>query len=90
LPGVADVGEPVAAALAAVAGRRWLPGGAGGARCKRRRLSWMKLAAFWSLGRPLRLGDQCWTLGGSPMSSGVRFGAEYTLAGADLLLPGFG
>ena len=85
--GVADVGEPVAAGAGC-----WWPGGAGfkgagGARCKLTRAQLDELAAVLEAG-PAAQGweDQCWTLARVTDVIWRRFGVEYTLAGADLLL----
>jgi transposase len=61
--------------------------GAGGARCKLAPAQLDELAAVVEAG-PAAQGweDQCWTLARATDVIGRRFGAEYTLAGADLLL----
>jgi putative transposase len=61
--------------------------GAGGARCKLTPAQLEELAAVLEA-RPAAQGweDQCWTLARVTDVIGRRFRAEYTLAGADLLL----
>jgi len=61
--------------------------GAGGARCKLAPAQREELAVVLEAG-PAAQGweDQCWTLARVTEVIGRRFGAEYTLAGADLLL----
>jgi transposase len=61
--------------------------GAGGARCKLTRAQLDELAAVLEAG-PAAQGweDQCWTLARVTDVIWRRFGVEYTLAGADLLL----
>ncbi len=61
--------------------------GAGGARCKLTGAQLGELAAVLEAG-PAAQGweDQCWTLARVNDVIGRRFGVEYTLAGADLLL----
>jgi transposase len=61
--------------------------GAGGARCKLTPAQLYELAAVLEAG-PAGQGweDQCWTLARITDVIWRRFGAEYTLAGADLLL----
>jgi transposase len=61
--------------------------GAGGARCKLTGAQLDELAAVLAAG-PAAQGweDQCWTLARVTDVIWRRFGAEYTLAGADLLL----
>src|SRR5438105_15358599 len=61
--------------------------GAGGARCKLTPAQLDELAAVLEAG-PAAQGweDQCWTLARVTDVIWRRFGAEYTLAGADLLL----
>ncbi len=61
--------------------------GAGGARCKLTPAQLGELEAVLEAG-PAAQGweDQCWTLARVTDVIGRRFGAEYTLAGADLLL----
>jgi len=61
--------------------------GAGGARCKLTPAQLDELAAVLEAG-PAGQGweDQCWTLARITEVIWRRFGAEYTLAGADLLL----
>src|SRR5215470_1393767 len=61
--------------------------GAGGARCQLTPAQLGELAAVLEAG-PAAQGweDQCWTLARVTEVIGRRFGAEYTLAGADLLL----
>src|SRR5438132_5769448 len=61
--------------------------GAGGARCKLTRAQLRELEAVLEAG-PAAQGweDQCWTLARVTEVIWRRFAAEYTLAGADLLL----
>jgi len=62
--------------------------GAGGARCKLTPAQLRELEAVLEEG-PAAWGrdeDQCWTLARVTDVIGRRFGAQYTLAGADLLL----
>ena len=61
--------------------------GAGGAKCKLTRAQLRELQEVLEAG-PAAQGweDQCWTLARITEVIGRRFGAEYTLAGADLLL----
>jgi transposase len=61
--------------------------GAGGARCKLTPLQVRELEAVLEAG-PAAWGwkDQCWTLGRIAEMVWQRFGADYTLAGLDLLL----
>jgi len=61
--------------------------GAGGARCKLTRGQLAELEAVLDAG-PAACGyeDQCWTLARIADQVWHRFGAEYTLAGMDLLL----
>jgi len=61
--------------------------GAGGARCKLTGAKLRELASVLEAG-PAAQGweDQCWTLARITDVIWRRFGAEYTLAGADLLL----
>ena len=61
--------------------------GAGGARCKLTPTQLRELEAFLEAGPAVQgWEDQCWTLARVTDVIGRRFGAEYTLAGADLLL----
>src|SRR5215468_4316161 len=61
--------------------------GAGGARCKLTPAQLGELAAVLEAGPAVQgWEDQCWTLARVTEVIGRRFGAEYTLAGADLLL----
>jgi transposase len=61
--------------------------GAGGAQCKLTRLQLDELAAVLEAGSAAQgWEDQCWTLTRITDVIWRRFGAEYTLAGADLLL----
>jgi transposase len=61
--------------------------GAGGARCKLTAAQLDELAVVLEAGPAAQgWGDQCWTLARIADVIWRRFGAEYTLAGADLLL----
>jgi len=86
LPDVADVGERWRRALAAGDRAALASKGAGGARCKLTRVQLGELEAVLEAG-PAAQGreDQCWTLVRITDVIWRRFGAEYTLAGADLL-----
>jgi transposase len=70
-----------------VAGRRWLPRGAGGATCKLTGTQLCELPEVLEAS-PAAQGweSQCWTLARITEVIWRRFGAEYTLAGADLLV----
>ena len=62
--------------------------GAGGARCELTAAQLRELEMVLDAG-PAASGwaeDQCWTLAGMAGVIAARFGVEYTLAGADLLL----
>ena len=75
--------------MAACAGRPALVSkGAGGAKCKLSAAQLRELATLLDAG-PATWGwdeDQCWTLARIAEVVRRRFGAEYTLAGMDLLL----
>jgi transposase len=81
-PGVADVGEPVAAG-AGVASK-----GPGGARCKLTPAQLRELAAVLEAGSAAWGWDedQCWTLAHIAEVVRDRFEAGHTLAGVDLLV----
>jgi transposase len=79
VPGVADVGEQVAAGAG---------GRGGGAKCKLSVAQLRELATLPDAGLPA-FGwdeDQCWTLARITEVVRRRFAVEYTLAGMDLLL----
>ena len=86
-PGVADVGEPVAAGLAAGGREALATKGAGGAKCKLAAAQVAELETVLDAG-PAACGyaDQCWTLARVADQVWARFGVEYTLAGMDVLL----
>ena len=70
------------------AGRRWRRRGAGGAKCKLTSAQLRELETVLDAG-PAASGwdeDQCWTLARIAEVIRGRFGVDYTLAGADLLL----
>ena len=87
VPGVADVGEPVAA-VPGRGGRDALASkGAGGANASSPRRRSPSSKRSWMPG-PAAAGyaDQCWTLARVAEQAWQRFGVEYTLAGTAVLL----
>jgi len=87
VPGIADVGEPVAAGAGRWGEQALASKGAGGARCKLSPAQLRELEAVLDAG-PAAWGwqDQCWTLARIGELTRDRFGVAYTLAGLDVLL----